>query len=274
MNSNSTHSKSATRVFAIIFLAASWPAWAQQADMQSAPPESMEEMKPVEDAPPPSDPAEAAQSKESPRQSPRAKTDPDRKPPVSAFDVNADPFLINDDMGRDDWKTYCEGTPAPDLSDCQGREINTRDVLNAESELTQRVEYVLGENGEEISHGITTLYWPEGTKKTQISYVCGVRHGPVFSWHAENGVLWQKAGFCNNRDHGDLLTWSTDGLLQRRFSVEGGMWHGQFTDWYEDGSKRFEVQWVRGKRQGPAIWWDQTGRQHFRIDYIDNVRQP
>jgi len=178
MNGNRTQLTSVIRVFAILVLATSWSAISQEAEKQTSPPDSVEEMKPVEDAPAESDQNKPAQPGKSTEEGSESNSDSDRKPPVPAFGANTDPFLINDDLARDAWKTYCEGMPVPDMSECEGKEIQTRDVLNAESELTQRIEYVEAENGEEISHGITTLYWPEGTKKTQISYVCGVRHGP------------------------------------------------------------------------------------------------
>lgn len=134
-------------------------------------------------------------------------------------------------------------------------------------------EIVTDEDGNEILHGLTTHYWPNGQKRLEMEYNCGVQDGPRLTWY-KDGSLWSQGEFANGRDHGHWVVWYPDGSKSQEFTMVHGAWHGTHTMWDYDGHKRREVHWVQGMRQGTLRIWDEENNLVSEAHYVDGIEQP
>ncbi|MHC4695668.1 MAG: toxin-antitoxin system YwqK family antitoxin [Planctomycetota bacterium] len=134
-------------------------------------------------------------------------------------------------------------------------------------------EVVIDDEGNEIPHGLHTQFWPNGQKKLEMEYDCGVRHGPRLTWY-ESGKLWSQGEFVNGKDHGHWVVWYSDEKKSQEFTMVNGVWHGVQAFWDSNGQKRMEVEWVDGKRQGPLRLWGEDGDLKSADHYVDDIKQP
>jgi len=172
--------------------------------------------------------------------------------------------------------TAAKDVDAPDAgaaSPCVGRPVERVEEEWEDGMPRFWQEVAIDEDGSQIPHGLTTQFWPNGQKKLEMMYNCGLREGPRRSWY-EDGSLWAVGEFKNGRDHGTWEVWYPDGTKSQEFTMDEGAWHGTHTTWHPNGQKRSEVLWVHGQRQGPARVWDEDGNLVKVDHYVDNVRQP
>ena len=164
-------------------------------------------------------------------------------------------------------------TPPPLPTFCDGKPIEN--VAEKWDNGNQRLleEVVIGEDGEQIRHGLSTIYWPSGAKKLEMEYHCGVKHGLKMAWY-ENGEPWSEGEFVNGRDHGTWTVWFVDGTKSVEFTLDHGAWNGLHTVWDAAGRKRLAAEWVHGLRQGVVRIWDPEGVLISQDQYHDNVAQP
>lgn len=134
-------------------------------------------------------------------------------------------------------------------------------------------EFLLDEEGQLIPHGRWTLYWSNGRKKTEITYIEGVRHGPRTSWY-EGGQLWIEGRHVNGKSHGKWTIWYSNGRPAQEFNYVRGAEMGTRTEWYTNGKMRSRGDYVNGKKQGTFTHWDERGLVATEEDYVDGVLQP
>jgi len=128
-------------------------------------------------------------------------------------------------------------------------------------------EVVRDKEGQPISHGLTTRWWQDGQKKSEMEFVNGVRHGRRIAWH-NNGQPWSEGAYDNGRPTGTWTAWNEDGSIERQWHYdENGAYHGMFTLWYDNGGKKMEIEFVHGLRQGFETSWDEAGNIVLEIDY-------
>ncbi len=148
-----------------------------------------------------------------------------------------------------------------------------REEKDSEGNLIARTEGKTDPEGSFIPHGKTTLYWPNGQKKTELHFINGLRHGPRTSWY-QSGQMWILGQFAEGKEHGTWTLWYEDGRKAQESHYEHGAWHGTFTEWYRNGQKRREVEFVHGVKQGTETLWDEEGNIVRQIEYVDGVPQP
>lgn len=169
------------------------------------------------------------------------------------------------------------GPEAPDAmsdsTECADRPIERVEELGPDGTLRFREEVVIDDEGNEIPHGLTTQFWPNGQKRLEMEYNCGVKDGPRVTWY-QDGKIWSQGAFADGRDHGHWVVWFPDGTKSQEFTMIRGMWHGVHTLWDATGQKRREVAWVNGKRQGPLRVWDEEGNLISEEQYVDDIEQP
>ncbi len=176
-----------------------------------------------------------------------------------------------------DAKTVREPTPRsdmrwPDDSNCRGRLIEVIEKTQLNGEVLFRQEVVRLDDGRVTPHEKTTESWKDGSKRLELEYVCGVRHGARREWH-RNGNLSQEGGYPNGKEHGTWTEWYPDGTLERRWRLDHGTRNGTDTEWHPNGKKRRDVVWINGRKHGPEIHWDELGREQHRIVYVNGVGQ-
>lgn len=161
----------------------------------------------------------------------------------------------------------------PDASECEGRPVTNEIETDDLGRPLRQTEVVYLDDGSRVAHGAMTYFWPNGDPKTEVTYVCGVRHGPRASWH-DNGKLWQQGEYFNNKENGVARVWAYDGTLLQEWTMVHGAWHGTNREWHLNGRLKTQVEWINGKRQGPQIYWAEDGTKIKRIDYHNGVPQP
>ena len=136
-----------------------------------------------------------------------------------------------------------------------------------------RTEGKKDKDGEFVRHGIATVWYENGQKKSEQHFVDGVPHGPRLTWYID-GRKWTEGRYVDGLEDGTWRTWLADGTPQTEWTMQRGVWHGVYTEWHPNGKKRLEVEFVRGKRQGPMTTWDDQGVVVLTTDYVDGIEQP
>lgn len=124
-----------------------------------------------------------------------------------------------------------------------------------------------------VLHGTTTHFWPDGNKKLELGYRCGVKHGPKRAWYPD-GQPWNSGAFLDGKGHGVWTEWFPSGVKSQEFTLDHGAWNGMQTSWHQNGKKKMQVAWVNGQRQGPFTIWDDVGNALKRVDFVDGNPQP
>ena len=112
--------------------------------------------------------------------------------------------------------------------------------------------------GKEVS------YWPDGQKKTEISYKDGKRHGLKAHWYQSGQKLSQINYKCGKHD-GLLTVWYENGQWRRTGNHLDGKMVGIWTHWYENGQQRDEIFYMGGYMNS-AIVWKPNGEQCSMTD--------
>ncbi len=151
--------------------------------------------------------------------------------------------------------------------------IEIKEELWGDGTPRMRREGITLEDGTFVSHGLTTLYWDSGKKKTQITFVDGVRHGPRFSWY-QNGALWIEGEFVDGGENGTWTSWYPDGTKASERNFDHGAFHGRWTEWHRSGKMKDQFSYVKGKIQGTRTIWDEDGNMIRKMEYHDGEPLP
>jgi len=207
------------------------------------------------DAPASAPPAEPMQIVADPAPPPMAA--PESPPAMTPPDAVAEP------KGSDESPpTWCDGLP-----------VETFEEKWPDGKIKSRQQVVRNKEGEAVSHGLSTQMWESGEKKLEITFHCGVKHGPRRAWH-HDGKNWSVGAYVNGRDDGTWTEWYADGTKAQEFTLRRGVWVGNHTAWHTNGKKRSELHYEDGIRQGPLLFWDEAGVLMARVDFADGVEQP
>ena len=136
-----------------------------------------------------------------------------------------------------------------------------------------RIEGKKDEDGEFVRHGVSTVWYETGQKKSEQHFADDVPHGLRLTWYID-GRKWTEGQYVDGLEDGTWRTWLPDGTPQTEWTMQRGVWHGLYTEWHPNGKKRMEVEFVKGKRQGPMTLWDEQGVVVLTSDFVDGVEQP
>ena len=112
--------------------------------------------------------------------------------------------------------------------------------------------------GKEVS------YWPDGQKKTVISYKDGKRHGLKAHWY-QSGQKLSEINYKYGKYDGLLTVWYENGQWRRTGNHLDGKMVGIWTHWYENGQQRDEIFYMGGYMNS-AIVWKPNGEQCSMTD--------
>ena len=112
--------------------------------------------------------------------------------------------------------------------------------------------------GKEVS------YWPDGQKKTEISYKDGKRHGLKAHWY-QSGQKLSEINYKYGKHDGLLTVWYENGQWRRTGNHLDGKMVGIWTHWYENGQQRDEIFYMGGYMNS-AIVWKPSGEQCSMTD--------
>ena len=136
-----------------------------------------------------------------------------------------------------------------------------------------RFEGYKDSDGNLVRHGVSTVWYENGDKKSEQYFAHGIPNGSRQTWYA-GGRPWTQGQYTNGIEDGKWSNYHNDGTLQTEWTMNKGAWHGIFTEYHPNGKKRLEVEFVKGKRQGPSHLYDEQGVTILETDYVDGVEQP
>ena len=109
-----------------------------------------------------------------------------------------------------------------------------RELRDDDASLQRRIEGMVDGDGNFVAHGLTTNFWSTEEKKSEYSYVNGVKHGPFTSWY-RGGQLWSTGQYEEGRDDGIRTVWFPNGRKAQEFHFNRGAWHGLYSEWHFNG---------------------------------------
>lgn len=83
--------------------------------------------------------------------------------------------------------------------------------------------------------GISKSYYPDGTLRSEISYVNDILDGPAF-WYYQNGNLQQEKNYSYGKLNGYVREYFANGLLKEEYFVKGGIKDGTQRIFYDNGT--------------------------------------
>ena len=101
--------------------------------------------------------------------------------------------------------------------------------------------------------GKAVAKWPDGQKKTEISYKDGKRHGLKAHWY-ESGQKLSEINYRHGKYHGPLNMWYENGQWRRKGNHVEGKKVGIWTHWYENGQQRDELFYIDGYKESAIVW--------------------
>lgn len=151
--------------------------------------------------------------------------------------------------------------------------IVVEETKHENANLKSRSEGYKDSDGNLIRHGVSTIWYENGDKKSEQQFSHGVPHGPRKTWYT-GGRPWSQGAYDHGAEDGTWSDYAGDGTMQTEWHMKKGAWHGIYTQFHPNGKKRLEVEFVEGKRQGPSRMYDEQGVLALETDYVDGVEQP
>lgn len=154
---------------------------------------------------------------------------------------------------------------ATDLKPGERIEVVAEDFFDGTPK--SRQEMKVDAEGNQIPHGVLTLWWEDGkTKKLEMRFKDGKAVGLKTAWFRD-GKKWSEGMYVDGKEDGMWTVWYPDGIKQHELPMRNGGFHGIETQWHQNGQKRMHGEWVNGKQKGFFTYWDPNGKLAKEIDY-------
>jgi len=108
--------------------------------------------------------------------------------------------------------------------------------------------------------GLVRDVYSKRKKKSEISYVGGMKEGLSIRWH-ENGNKQSEENFVSGRLHGVVTRWWPNGEKQFSGYFESGRPVRLRTNWFASGHKKSEDTLVNGISNGLSTTWFENGNK-------------
>ncbi|MBI1938224.1 MAG: TonB family protein [Ignavibacteriales bacterium] len=95
--------------------------------------------------------------------------------------------------------------------------------------------------------GISKSYYPDGTLRSEISYVNDILDGPAF-WYHQNGNLQTEKNYSYGKLNGYVREYFENGLLKEEYFVKDGIKDGTQRIFYDNGALKEISIYVSGLR--------------------------
>jgi antitoxin component YwqK of YwqJK toxin-antitoxin module len=105
------------------------------------------------------------------------------------------------------------------------------------------------DNGQFVTHGLETFYYPSGKKLSEGYWYSGKQHGHFIAWY-ENGNKQEEREYVHGEQTGSWQRYYEHGQLTFEGTSEKGKGHGKFVEYFPNGDKKLEYERVEGKLQG------------------------
>jgi len=142
-----------------------------------------------------------------------------------------------------------ERSPAPNPRDLDA-ELPTNRTVEQEDwpdgQPPQRLEFCAAPDGSKTLDGLYTLWFPNGQKQYEATYVDGRLHGTERQWH-ENGRLRVEQHYDHGLRHGPRYDWSASGQLRKEEHYDQDQPHGTWSIWDGSGKLKWQGHFDHGR---------------------------
>ena len=103
-----------------------------------------------------------------------------------------------------------------------------------------------GEFKDGLVHGLRTMYYENGNKSLERTYLNGISDGPSIEYYP-NGQVKQEANFKNGKDDGIFKVYYEDGQIHAILTFSNGVQQGDYFEYTLDGKLKAQYYFVNGK---------------------------
>ena len=145
-------------------------------------------------------------------------------------------------------------------------ERTTHEIKYASGTPKETREVIQGPKGRPLVHGLRTLYWENGKKKMEMTFVEGKQVGNGTFWY-EDGQRSIEGEFQDSQRHGKVTSWHSNGKKASEGDYRNGKPHGLLVKWSDAGDLVEEGNYINGVRHGEFVIYDlDGGKESIRYD--------
>jgi antitoxin component YwqK of YwqJK toxin-antitoxin module len=128
-----------------------------------------------------------------------------------------------------------------------------------------------GSSSDTIYHGLYCQWYPNGTKKYEVTYKKGKKTGHETQWDAF-GYKVREADFKNDLKNGLEIFWVGNGIKKREALYKNGLQNGLEITFSDDGKKVKEENYLNGKKDGVEFGYDSNGKKVYEVTYKEGKK--
>ncbi|HEX2958258.1 MAG TPA: hypothetical protein VHO70_15595 [Chitinispirillaceae bacterium] len=128
-----------------------------------------------------------------------------------------------------------------------------------------------GSSGDTLYHGLYCLWYPNGTKKYEMTYKKGKKNGHETQWDAF-GYKVREAEYKNDLKNGLEIFWVGNSIKKREVLYKCGLQNGLEITFSDDGKKIKEEMYLSGKKNGIEYGYDLNGRKVYEVTYKEGKK--
>ncbi|MBN1107707.1 MAG: toxin-antitoxin system YwqK family antitoxin [Bacteroidales bacterium] len=123
-----------------------------------------------------------------------------------------------------------------------------------------------------IRNGLSMSYFQDHTPAEKVNFVKGLREGEWLRYH-QNGKLFLKAFYLNDKLHGKFETWYENGKPEYSGTYKNNAREGKWVIYDDKGAVKYEINYVNGMTEDTRI--DRDAEDFFdRIERKGNIPDP
>ena len=108
-------------------------------------------------------------------------------------------------------------------------------------------------------HGVRTLFYDDGAKEIEESYLMGVFHGPFKSYYSE-GIVKLEGLYENGTMESTWTKYYPTGQVMERVEMHLNNENGPFVEYYENGNLKAKGSYLDGDNEhGELLLYDNSG---------------
>jgi|GEM_PF-5063311 len=100
-----------------------------------------------------------------------------------------------------------------------------------------------------INHGQSTVYYPNGRVQAIAHYVAGQMHGNYLLMY-ENGSIWVESSYINGFEQGECRVYYKNGRIKTVSNYKLGLLEGDYLEFYQDGTIKIEATYTENRLIG------------------------
>lgn len=112
---------------------------------------------------------------------------------------------------------------------------------------------------DDLAEGPWVSKYPDGALRRTVSFVDGLRDGPIHEW-GNDGTLLVQGNYASGEPEGPWVESHPDGTPRTETNYLNGMRHGSHRAWYTNGQLMEQGEYRFGRREGRWLFYDVNGQ--------------